>query len=71
MMDTQQQAMNLETHIITWGEWQTMDVPDECRKTALQCNSEGIPTAVGYTEETGWFVLCSGQGPMIAWIEKG
>jgi hypothetical protein len=48
-----------------------MDVPDECRKTALQCNSEGIPTAVGHTEETGWFVLCSGQGPMIAWIEKG
>lgn len=31
---------------------------------------EGIPTGIGHTEETGWFILMSGQGPFIFWIEK-
>ena len=28
------------------------------------------PIAFGYTKETGWYILMSGQGPFIFWMEK-
>lgn len=28
------------------------------------------PVGFGYTEETGYFILMSGQGPFIFWLEK-
>lgn len=29
------------------------------------------PIGIGWNEDTGWFCLCSGQGPFMAWSEKG
>lgn len=32
--------------------------------------AEGIPSAIAYHPEHGWFVLQCGQGPYIAWREN-
>lgn len=45
-----------------------------CVETALgqsveEASSE-VPLCVGHLEITGWFIVMSGQGPFIFWMEK-
>jgi hypothetical protein len=37
---------------------------------SLEEASKEVPLSIGHTPETGWFILMSGQGPFIFWIEN-
>ena len=36
----------------------------------LEVKAGGGPIGCGYHDATGWFIICSGQGPFIAWTAK-
>lgn len=64
----------LEKHLMPRSEWDSIpleahamfrEVLNESLEDACKCGGVGV----GHTEETGWFILMSGQGPFIAWME--
>jgi len=63
----------LERHMIPWDGNNPPEVPqiviDALGEPLEQAVKSG-PIGVGHTEETGWFILMSGQGPFIFWMEK-
>ena len=63
---------DLEKHMIPFEEGleklRKID-PQEANNVLLTAE-QGYPIGFAYTEETGLAVLCSGQGPFIAWQEK-
>lgn len=63
-------CLDLEDHLIPPGEWQARysEMPREC-KEVVDGPRDGGPVGIGYKEGKGWFVLCSGQGPFLAWSE--
>lgn len=46
-------------------------IPAHVKTEALKAHNEGIPTGVGHHPDTGWFIIHAGQGPYIAWTERG
>lgn len=65
----------LERQMISSSEWDK--IPQEAHEMFKEVLHESLedacksgPTGVGYTEETGWFILMSGQGPFIFWMEN-
>jgi len=70
-MERQQLAMDLEKFIGLQNDKPIKlgDIPLDLLKEYVQCQDEMIPSAIGWHEKYGWFMLCCGQGPMIAWME--
>lgn len=70
-------VFELEKHMISPSEW-SEKIPSHVIeqlgvKTAeevIEESKRGGPIGFGYTEETGWYILMSGQGPFVFWIEK-
>ena len=64
-------AMSLEEHLIPPDRWNscTPQIPIEARRIANNAIAEGISTGIGWLEGTGFFILMTGQGPFIAWME--
>lgn len=62
----------LEKKLIPPNKWN--EVPkqliEEALKQPLNEASKEVPLGIGYTEETGWYILMSGQGPFIFWMEN-
>ena len=63
-------AMQLEKHLFLVDEWDNHELPEEARIIAEEGSGEGISTAIGWAEDTGFFVLMTGQGPFVAWMEN-
>ena len=57
----------LEKHLIPFTEWEEK-VPKFVRD--MVDLDDGQPTGIGYTEKTGWYILGTGQGPFVVWMEK-
>lgn len=67
---SQQLAMELENFLIPdFYKNIPEDFPYHAKKLLNDSIKEGIPSAAGYHEKYGYFILMSGQGPMIAWIQ--
>lgn len=61
----------LEKHLISKEKWgivpqKVIDALGEPLEEAVKSG----PVGVGYTKETGWFILMCGQGPFIFWLER-
>lgn len=60
----------LEKHLINYNEWllHENNIPKE--KWDILMDKESGPTGLGYTDETGYYILGTGQGPFVIWMEK-
>lgn len=69
-------VFELEKSLIPSENWNARykDMHPKCqdlvREMELDPFSQGGPIGIGFREDTGWFILCSGQGPFIHWIEN-
>lgn len=67
---------DFEDHLISPDKWDELypQMPVKCRELVdrmrIDPMSEGGPVSIGKSDELGWFIACSGQGPFIAWAEK-
>ena len=60
----------LERNMISFKDWKKL-VPEHIYNEYLAPEvNEGCPIGCGYTKETGWFVIGSGQGPFLIFKEK-
>ena len=60
-------VFKLEKYLIPPERWNG-EVPNFVRD---KINPEDdSPIGFGYTKETGWFILGTGQGPFLIWKEK-
>ena len=60
----------LESFLIPSDEWYDKDIPDELLKKAEELSNTGVPTAIGWHPDIGWFGHATGQGPFVWWSEK-
>ena len=63
-------AYELESYIIPHDLVDSL-APKEALEVYHQGVKEGIPSAIAHHHKYGWFVLMTGQGPMIAWSQDG
>lgn len=77
MAINQQEAMDLEKHLLLPKDWYDR-VPAHIQIKASEAEGpakvngkrvQQIPVAIG--KYKGWFILASGQGPHIIWSEWG
>jgi len=66
---SQQLAIDLEEYMMKTEKIDWKKVPAEAKEIYDDGIKERIPTGIGHHEKHGWFVLMSGQGPMIAYIQ--
>lgn len=65
----------LEKHLIDPNDWYDhkdkldINVWTDLENCLIDPMGSG-PMGLGYTEETGYYILFSGQGPVVAWMEK-
>ena len=59
---------DLEKKTIDPDRWD--EAPPLIRLMAQESSGEGIPTAIGHDEVTGWFILQTGQGPFVSFAER-
>lgn len=62
----------LENEIINYDSiLEKESIPAECMRVYFDGVNNGVPTAIGWHVEAGWFVLeTTGQGPYITYTEK-
>ena len=60
----------LEDDLISPKKWKELydEMPPECKRQVDGPNH--YPTGIGRNEELGWFVMATGQGPILMWSEK-
>jgi hypothetical protein len=69
-------VFDLEKHLIPPNKWyyhrEKLDpnVLQDLENCLIDPWSSGGNMGLGYTEDTGYYVLFSGQGPGVAWMEK-
>ena len=68
-------VFELEKKMIPFRDWeQHLDkFPPEQQKWIRDCIADPYaagPMGIGYTEETGYYILFCGQGPGVGWMEK-
>jgi hypothetical protein len=61
-------ASALEMQLIPPDKWEEK-APEHVYKMAMEYSTGG-PTGLGWNERIGWFMLGTGQGPYIAWMEN-
>ena len=68
-MSSQTKVFSLEGNLINPNKWEEHknNVPPE--KWALLHDESG-PIGLGFTPETGYYIIASGQGPFVVWMEK-
>lgn len=61
---------NLEDDLISPEKWWGLynEMPNECREVVIYDSDQ--PIGIGKNEEYGWFIIGSGQGPVLLWSEK-
>lgn len=71
--DVLRTAFEAEKHLLSQEEIRTRtDIPLEAIRVYEEGIAEGVPTGISLHPEHGWMVIWSaGQGPGIAWMEKG
>ena len=59
----------LEESLIPFEQWEPRldEMPQECRDVVADIEP-GV--GIGHRDDTGWFVLCSGQGPFLHWMQN-
>lgn len=69
MSETYYLALELEKHIIKypWSEEIISNFPEEFKE---ELRHPEQPTAVGFRDDVGWFILGCGQGPFIIYKQK-
>jgi hypothetical protein len=57
---------------IPFEEWHahSKNLPVGVWNFILNNIEERFSTMLGYRDDTGYYVLCSGQGPFVMWMEK-
>jgi hypothetical protein len=70
----QEMAYSLEPFLIPIAEWNKSEIariiPEDVRDGITDDIRNGCPVGVGCREDVGYFVLGTGQGPFIIWIEN-
>lgn len=65
-----QQGMDLEKHIIVLTKYRYKKLNPFFIESFKEDVREGIPSAIGYKKDIGYFVLHAGQGPYLAYKES-
>jgi hypothetical protein len=61
----------LEHKILPEEEWGNIpQIVSDALGEPWEEAAKSVPLGIGHTEETGWFIVMSGQGPFIFWMEK-
>jgi len=59
----------LEKQCIKPDKWNT--APKNIKEQADKLSAEGVPTAIGFNKELGWFIIqTAGQGPILVMSSK-
>ena len=66
-MDTQQFAMDLEKNMLSYDD---PKIPEPVKARAEDPSLAGYPVGIGHRDDVGWFILGTGQGPYVIWLEN-
>jgi hypothetical protein len=64
-----EKASRLEQYLIPRGQWATCPIPGVLAYAEYVTNVERYPIGIGCTPQGTWFMLTSGQGPIMEWEE--
>lgn len=63
--------IELEDYIFPDWMYKDLNLGEEVDQLLDEAEKEKVPTAIGFHDSIGWFVLqTAGQGPILAWQEK-